>query len=139
MTYDSSIERVVLFSGFTLSEVESDMWSYDANANMWEQIEPVGEVPAQRQAHSMVCAPSMSGCLLFGGSGRKGELYGDTWAYESTGGRWTRLHPAGDRPPSLSGAAMVFVPTTGEVVLFGGIGAAGASDDTWIYEPPKRR
>ena len=44
------------------------------------------------------------------------------------------LHSSAISPPALQGAAVAYDPATGDVVLFGGTGPGGVSDDTWIWD-----
>jgi hypothetical protein len=46
---------------------------------------------------------------------------------------WRLLTPA-NTPPSRSGHAMAFDPITDRIVLFGGDGAAGRLNDTWLFD-----
>ena len=59
---------------------------------------------------------------------------GQTWSWT---GVWTRLHP-GTAPTSLDGSAFAYDATTGQVVVFGGIGlngrANGLYDQTWTWD-----
>jgi hypothetical protein len=59
---------------------------------------------------------------------------GQTWRWN---GAWTRLHP-GTTPLIMSGVASAYDATTGQVVMFGGYGAAahetGLYDQTWTWD-----
>jgi Galactose oxidase, central domain len=61
---------------------------------------------------------------------------GDTWLWSSAG--WTQVEQTGPSP--RSGAAMVFDPSSGAAVLFGGdsstssTGSPGLLDDTWAWK-----
>ena len=54
-----------------------------------------------------------------------------TWAWD--GVNWTELHPATSPSPRYS-VELAYDPTRGRLVLFGGYGDAGRSDDTWSWD-----
>jgi len=57
---------------------------------------------------------------------------GSTWTWD--GKTWTRERPQHSPPPFLNFTSMVFVPTTGQVVLFGGkVDPAHNINQTWIW------
>src|ERR1700722_7006027 len=46
---------------------------------------------------------------------------------------WNEQSPA-TSPPDLEGASMAYDPATGDVLLFGGSGSDGLSDETWTWD-----
>ena len=55
--------------------------------------------------------------------------YNDTWAFDTTSNKWTQLFPA-TSPPAIESFRMVYDPTTGQIVLFGGFADIF---QTWVY------
>ena len=73
--------------------------------------------------------------ILFGG-GNYSTAFNETWMFTKATG-WKQLTPAVS-PPALSSASMAYDPTTGTMVLFGGIlgsqiGSVN-SNETWTWD-----
>ena len=89
--------------------------------------------PPGRQNDSFAYDPRRHDFVLFGGQTATAVL-GDTWVLR--GDDWTRLHPAGT-PSARTGAALVFDPATGQLLLFGGSSkpafGGGFSGQTWVW------
>jgi N-acetylneuraminic acid mutarotase len=74
--------------------------------------------------------------ILFGG--RDADDYVDTWAFDPQTESWALLNPGGRRPWARHGHAMVYEPTRGKIILFGGTSMASyfaGLNDTWLYDP----
>ncbi len=99
----------------------------------WTDMKPAGDAPPSRNGHSMVYDSGSGKVILFGGRNGLVDL-NDTWGYDPTANKWTNLSPAGDVPPGRMGHSMVYDPTSGNVILFGGLGD-NISNDTWAYDP----
>jgi Galactose oxidase, central domain len=100
----------------------------------WTEVQPSGGQPTPRQGQSMVFVPLTGQVVMFGGQGSSG-LLDDTWSYDPVGRRWAELRPSGPLPTPRKGQSMVFVPLTGEVIMFGGAGVNSLLNDTWSYDP----
>jgi N-acetylneuraminic acid mutarotase len=104
----------------------------------WMDLNPVGDLPAARETHSMVYDEASGLMILFGGillnvdGGYR--PYDDTWAYDPSANTWTNLRPAGDLPTARGGPAMVYVPATGKTILFGGFSDNRDYSDMWAYD-----
>lgn len=95
-----------------------------------------GPGPSLRSDYAICFDPSRNRIYIFGGINASGNALGDMWALGPEG--WTELHPAQIPSPRV-GARMVFCPTNGKVVLFGGRAVEGGSlnafyDDTWTFD-----
>ncbi|MGA8302524.1 MAG: PKD domain-containing protein [Thermoplasmata archaeon] len=73
--------------------------------------------------------------VLWGGltSASPSTAQSDTWNYTGPVTGWNEVTPGG-HPPALTGASLVNLPNQNEVVLFGGLGALGYSDATYIFQ-----
>jgi PKD repeat protein len=71
--------------------------------------------------------------VLFGGQNGGGVPVNQTWTYSN--GAWTNLTMVvTGTPPPLYGASMAYLPSSGGVVLFGGIGSGGQlTNGTYLY------
>ena len=90
--------------------------------------------PSARIVPSITYDATTASTLLFGGSSAfdPGVNYGDTWMWRSG---WTQLFPP-TSPSPRGGAGTAYDPTTGTVVLFGGLNQTDGSvfGDTWIWD-----
>ena len=137
MVYDAGRGRLVVFGGCAgttcAGGVLNDTWEWDGTT--WhERTPPIS--PRGRFGHAMAYDANRKLVVMYGGcSGTAttvarcdGEL-DDTWVWDGT--TWARQFPAG-RPLPLSGAAMVYSPEYGLVLMFGGTSGGFASNETWF-------
>lgn len=129
-----------------------ELRAYGWNGAEWGAVAIEGPGPAGRVGHALTYDPSRGRALLFGGNsgtlvfvGAGATTLGDTWELEavptSSVGvaptmRWIEHRPV-TTPPARDRHAMVYAPTLGGVVMFGGISAATdrhALDDLWIWD-----
>ncbi len=132
MAYDPVTRRMILFGGWADESAFGDTWAYDPVANAWTELQPGGTLPSPRYAHELVCDPSRGLLVMFGG-GDFSRDYNDTWTYDPAANIWTRLSALHGAAPSRRGAhAMVYDPSGGRLIVFGGDSSAhGILNDTW--------
>jgi hypothetical protein len=118
----------VLFGGIANGVRSSDTWIWDGND--WTQASPV-TVPPARVAHTMVYDFNRSKLVMFGGISATGSLLDDTWEWD--GNDWTLMTPATSKPSARRSHCMVFYPSRGTSVLFGGY-ATGDLNDLWEWD-----
>ncbi len=137
MVHDPVTNTVVLFGGEREGEFQADLWVY--NSSGWRQIteEPGDPWPEARADFAMAaasdgCSGSDTHIVMFGGSGRSGDL-NDTWVWN--GSEWREMVVTG--PSARHGAVMTdagcFGATEVSLVLFGGEDTS-VLDDTWIWD-----
>jgi len=95
-----------------------------------------GMVPPGRREHTPVYDSARDRVVVFGGqSNGCGEVAqgpcGDTWEWD--GVRWVERHPRRSPPPRWD-HAMVYDPTRGRTVLFGGRSQEAPLGDTWTWD-----
>jgi N-acetylneuraminic acid mutarotase len=134
--YDSSTGRLVVFGGEGPAGQFDDIWAYDPPANTWAELRPSGKSPASRTGASMVYDSSSHRVIIFGGC-RIGntEYFDDTWAFDPVVNAWTELEPSGALPSPRFFSPLVYAPSTGQVVMFGGGGPSAVFNDTWVFTP----
>ena len=76
---------------------------------------------------------------VFGGNGANQNNFSgalnDLWQFSLVDDTWTELTPTNDPPPARVGHNAVFIPQTGQLVVFGGNGSDGALlNDVWVLE-----
>ena len=131
---DSDTGKAILFGGLDANGPLGDTWAYDFAANSWTELKPPGTPPSARSAAAMVYDSSIHKLILYGGADANGPS-NEIWAYDPAANKWTNLNPAGTIPEARSGASLVLDPSTGKLIMYGGIGADGQLNDTWAYDP----
>ncbi|MFN7971366.1 MAG: hypothetical protein U0166_03310 [Acidobacteriota bacterium] len=132
MAYDPARAVIVLFGGVSTETfgVLDDVWEYDGSA--WVQKPSVPPTLGPRSRHGMAADTTRGVIVMFGGFDGTANR-NDTWEYDGIG--WS---PGPAAPAALTPRrpymAMSFDPSRGRTVLFGGLAAAGPTNDTWEYD-----
>ena len=118
LAYDENLKKTVLFGGFITDYIDQT-WVWDGTA--WTQIDR--DLPPPRSLAAMWYDPHLKKTVIFGGQGRPSSQervtrFNDMWSFDGT--RWTEIKPA-TVPPARYGAQVAVNPTTGNVLLFGGL------------------
>jgi hypothetical protein len=77
MSYDSTLEKIVLFGGSTLTDPLNETWTWDGTT--WEQLSP-GTAPSARSDHGQVFDAQSGKTVIFGGATGTGVL-NETWTF----------------------------------------------------------
>lgn len=103
-----------------------ETWMYVEATKAWSKISCTASTPCPsgRKAPAMAFDPDSQQHLLFGGSSlgyrvRPSDIFNDTYTFDPSTRRWTKLSPT-NKPSPREGAAAAFVPDVG-IVLFGGM------------------
>lgn len=143
ITYDSRVDRVILFGGSLGLSYLSDTWSYDYSTNTWTNMNPASG-PSARYGAGMAYDSTDDKIILFGGY--TGSAYsGETWAYDYSTNTWTlKLTPSITTPPpqSLNSNGMVFDSGANSVYLQDNSGYTWYyrySTNSWTYVPTSAR
>ena len=82
----------------------------------------------------MTFNPSNGQISVFGGYDNT-SFYNDTWTFDTrdNANTWTNLNPS-TLPSARYDASMAFDPSNGQIILFGGKGASGSVNDTWVFD-----
>ena len=128
-------DRVAVLFGGEDGWFDDDTWTYDPAVNNWQQRVPVS-APSNRWLMAMAFDSTNGVTVLFGGAryAESGVLH-DTWAYNTTTGRWRNMEPP-STPPGRSSPVMAYDPSHGRVVMFGGYNYTYPFwlNDTWTYD-----
>lgn len=124
--------RLIVSHGFTFEGRFDDTWAFDTASRSWTDITPPeGAKPLKRCLHEQVWSPETGAMILYGGcsSGFGPCPQGDTWIYDAVSGVWREITPV-TGPDARSNPGLVL--TSGqELILFGGLTAAGYAGDAW--------
>lgn len=126
---------VVLFGGQYggSSVIFSDSWQVSVSGDVatWTQLNPSGDVPGIRTAHSMV-ALSDGTALLFGGLEQEVIASNTPWQLTVSGvvATWTPLTNSDDAPSARSRHTMAALPDSA-ALLFGGTTGTSKLSDWW--------
>jgi len=128
IAYDPVNARVVLFSGGAANDPGADTWSW--NGHNWTRVQPALSPPGRQ-----------GGVMTYDSARKKLVMVGSVTGEPSTlipwvlnGSNWMQLHPAtADVPPRRYGPFVGSLGDSGQVVVFGGLGAS----DMWIWDGAK--
>lgn len=88
LAYEPPNERFILFGGIDRTGHRNDTWSY--SDGKWIPID-TGNAPSPRQLATAAYDRKSGHLVLFGGRTSEGERLGDTWIFEQTAGRRSRV------------------------------------------------
>jgi hypothetical protein len=122
--------RLLLYGGQTTGiRAIGDLWSLrwlPGGAAVWKR-EPMPPLPPR----NLYAAAELDGqAYVFGGTPLSGAKLADLWQLNLGSGSWSSLQLTGG-PSGRSGATLIADRTRERLVLFGGIGDAGALDESW--------
>ncbi|HTT34698.1 MAG TPA: kelch repeat-containing protein [Thermoplasmata archaeon] len=130
-------QYAVLFGGCGATCPLGDTWTLTfVSSFSWTLVTPTSS-PSARWGAAMAYDPWNARIVLFGGCGSTCPL-GDTWFYSDSLLTWTQCTSSGlgcsgsVAPPARWGAAIATDSADGFVVMFGGMGASGVLQDTYI-------
>lgn len=131
MAYDPHTKRMVLFGGSTLFGIRfGDTWEWDGVT--WTERTPVSPAlsPSARSGAAMAYNPTRQVIQLFGGQAADGTLFDDLWEWD--GIQWTKV-TVSNPPEKRTAATLAADPATGNMLLYGGVGATSVLGDTWLW------
>ena len=135
----------------TPTGLRNDLAVYDPDTG-WSLVETSGTKPVPRAWSAGAYNPTTNSILIFGGY-RLGEGQGpdttnffgpanfenDLWSLSLDTFTWTRLQPQGPLPSGRDNAAAFFDTSRDGLVVFGGQGANGLSNELWFYSVAENR
>jgi hypothetical protein len=132
MTYDTQIDRVILFGGEVNFSPRADTWTYDFNTDTWEEVKlDTGTPPRGRHSLIMVYDAESDRTILYGGHTGGSE----TWAFDYNLRTWTQLKPD-QAPGTRSKHTLAYSNAAKRVILFGGqlFTELDYADQTWSFD-----
>ena len=117
---------IALLSGFSVG-----LW-----ADGWEQVQPTGDIPVARIAHTMVEIGGKA--YLFGGMAQnRSILLNDLSVGDPEQNKWAQETPVNAPPPARNHHAAVAY--NNKMYVFFGQGNGGLINDVWVYDPSSKR
>ncbi len=137
MIYSYDNNKIYLFGGKNIEGRFNDLWEYDVNTNIWNEIAISGTKPKERSCHKMAYSGNNI-IVLFGGFDGYNDLQ-DTWEYNIDTKIWIEYN-SGEldiKPVKLIHHRMSYIGGN-KAMLFGGNtpGQIGSiyPDTTWEYD-----
>jgi Kelch motif len=140
---------MIIYGGFG-SSCGCDVWVL-SNANgsggtpTWtETTLNTPPFPTGRSGHSAVLDPTTDRMTIYGGFDESGNVLSDVWVLSNANGlggpsAWKQLGPLPVFPVGRTAHTAVYVPSTNQMVVFGGESALGDGttvsitfNDTWV-------
>jgi predicted phosphodiesterase len=125
MTYDTNLDRVILFGGENGTHYLNDTWTYDYNSNTWTMMSPVVS-PAGREDAVLVFDEESELSVLFGGFMEGYGYLDDTWVYNYTEDTWIERRPT-HYQSNHGGMSAVYDSSVDRIIMLG-------MTLTWSYD-----
>ncbi|CAK9115079.1 unnamed protein product, partial [Durusdinium trenchii] len=122
MAWSSAAGGLYVFGGLSGGYL-NDLYLYVHEANQWQKINALGDVPTPRFRHTMVWSGAEAGGLyLFGGWNLREDYLNDLYLYIHEANQWHEIHAGGDIPSPREGHTMAWSSAAGGLYVFGGSG-----------------
>ncbi len=120
-------------AGNATSSVLNALYEFDGKAWTLKTAEGAVGSPPKRGGAAVAWDFGRKKLVVFGGdaAGSPVKLLADTWEWDPTSNKWTQLSSKVS-PSARRWSAMAWDPISKGMVLFGGLTAAGYSDETWV-------
>jgi peptide/nickel transport system permease protein len=118
MVFDAP-DRLIVFGGeeYVGSGSNNQTKVLNTTSGVWTWIDTPADLYA-RAWQSLAYDSATNSTILIGGTGIRGERYGDVWKLNFTDDSWTQLNTA-NSPSNRSGSSIVFMEDS-QAFLFGG-------------------
>lgn len=150
LAYDARLKKTVLFGGYTTANgnYRNDTWTW--NGTTWTEVDiDNDDRPERRGLMTMWYDPLEQKTILYGGFGRQSidesvMRFGDMWAFDGT--KWAKIDV--QTPGQRFGPQVAVNPTTGKVLLLGGLRSEPLDEDsitqffdndTWEWDGATRK
>lgn len=132
MDFDESNSKIIAYGGRSDSWKQiNETWELDLNEKTWSKLK-ASDVPPWRHNMAIAYDNKRGVFYMFGGSNLNNSL-NDFYKYEPKLNKWTKI--PGDGPEGRQMHGMEYIPTSDELIVFGGRKTDGGAhyDDTWVY------
>jgi N-acetylneuraminic acid mutarotase len=91
------------------------------------------DLPDPRMGSTLTYDPATGRLLLFGGWNGT-EFFDTVWSYDLATNTWAGLDTGGNPPTARALHSVVYLPDTGQLLMFGGYNGSLYLGDTWAYD-----
>jgi hypothetical protein len=143
MVYDPVRRVAWMFGGgYPYPSAGNELWSYDAAARTWRQINQTGAVPPPRRFGAMAYDSQHDIVLLWGGILDDNNAYNDTWVFRPATQQWQQLAPTASPPRGFPYSEdLAYDPVNNVFILHQNgdfwLYRFGSSTDTTAPDPPR--
>lgn len=143
--YDAATNRLIVYGGClgVCTPLDNSVYVLThanglGGAPTWQQLHPFGGPPPSRTSFTAVYDPTSNRLMIFGGENTLGARYNDTWVLTHANGlggvsAWIHLIPSDDLPPARKFHAAVYLPTTNQMLIYGGDSRSSPwLNDLWV-------
>ena len=133
-SYDAREHRMLIFGGAGAPTGRwDDMWAFDLATATWSDLSP-DQRPSGRSFPTHIYDPVGHRALVFGGSPSGSQVSDELWSFDLATNTWEILAVEAETPEAREGAAAVYVPSEGRMILFAGRGDDGNLNDLWTLD-----
>lgn len=126
-------EQMLLFGGSPPFQNDTWLLSGSVGTETWIDVSALtAKFPEGRSMHSMVTGDD-DNVYLFAGLPLTTPL-NDTWRYSGNENQWSRLPDGGGFPSPRYGHAATYIPSTGEMLVYGGVRGGGLAEDDFFND-----
>ena len=135
---DHGSDAALFFGGHnSYTSATNDLWRFSFHGKLWEKLNANSPPPPPRHGHcGATCSPgSQSEALFFGGTSASGSLMNDVWVLSfGANTSWRQLSSSTVIAPSPRKDCSCACLNASLLVVFGGYGVDGASDELWVMD-----
>ncbi len=134
---NATLDRIWIFGGFAAGVTKNDLLSLDTATSTWTTITATG-APSIRERHALGWDPVGGAVVVFGGSYTmivNPTFYDTLFVYRPATSSWTQIPKVGPWPAARRDTSLVWVPSLGKFLLYGGANGSGAGSrfgDLWV-------
>lgn len=148
VVYDSAIDQMIVFGGYTGTAPLNDVWSVPGvvkagqltttTAYHWVQNFPTGTAPAARFGHGAAYDSVSNRMIVFGGASSNTSCFNDFWLLDDANAAsgtpsWVQEVAAGTPPTARRNFVAQYDTSSNSLVVFGGSNcASGYLSDVWV-------
>ena len=135
-TYVPGRHLMVIYGGQS-SGNQDDIWSFDLSVDSWTNRTPAVKPPSRH--FCSITAIDEDQLYLFGGNGAGQNVFAgarnDLWRFSFIDDSWTEISPTNDPPAARVGHCAVFIPSSSQLLIFGGNNSGGGYlNDVWVLD-----
>lgn len=105
-------------------EVKNDLWRFDPETRIWEEVAPMGAAPSGRYNHTMVWDSTREQIILYAGNGSTSGAsplpLDDVWTFDPQTSAWREIAVEGNKPNGRMWHEAFWDAQRERMIVFGG-------------------